>query len=232
MKKTNGAGNTESGVNRSLTDNYKFAACFYDSLASIYSGFQIPACKIYQVDWIHAGTTALYAGAGGADDAILAARKGARVTIVELSKKMLSNARAKIIKQGLEDKIELIHDDIFNHDTDNYDVVVANFFLNVFEPTTMGTVLAHLVSLVKDDGRLLIADFAPLKGNVLIRSLQFFHYGLAIMFFHLLTKNPLHKIYDYTNLFSANGLLTEKIQDMGLLGFGPEWYRVIIAKKT
>jgi ubiquinone/menaquinone biosynthesis C-methylase UbiE len=215
----------------SQTDHYRFAAYFYDALASIYSGFQIPACKIYQIDWIIAGDTALYAGAGGADDAILAARKGASVTIVELSQKMLSKARAKIRKQGLEDKIKLIHDDICNHDANQYDVVVSNFFLNVFEPAAMETVLSHLVKLVKDDGRLLIADFAPLTGNFLTRSLQFFHYGLALMFFHFLTRNPLHGIYDYPTLFSTNGLATETIRDMGLLGFGPKWYRVIVARK-
>lgn len=222
-------GNTEPNRGRPKTDNYRFAASFYDFLARLYSGNQIPACKTYQLDWIHAGDTALYAGAGGADDAISAARKGAKVTIVELSENMLDRARAKIRKQGLEDNFELIHDDIFNHGGHKYDVVVANFFLNVFDPDTMPTVLSHLAESVRSDGRLLIADFAPLKGNFLMRGLQFFYYGLALMFFHVLTRNPLHKIYDYSVLFSANGLTFERIQD---LGFGPKWYRVIIARKA
>lgn len=215
----------------SQTNNYDFVAFFYDALAGVFSGFQIKACKRFQVEWIEPGDSVLYAGAGGAEDAIMAANKGARVTIVELSVNMVNKARKKIQAQGLQDRINIIHGDVLQHASENYDVVVANFFLNVFERSTMQKVLSHLVTLTRPNGKVMIADFAPLNGNILLQGLQQVYYGLALFTFAALASNPLHKIYDYCTLLNDNGLQKETIKDMGLLDYGPKWYRVIIAKK-
>ncbi len=212
-------------------NNYDLAAYFYDALAGLYSGFQILACKKYQLDYIKAGDRVLYAGAGGADDAILAAQKGARVTIVELSRNMVKKAKNKIQKSGMTKNIELIHGDIFDFESTPFDVVVANFFLNVFDPHTMEQVFAHMNSLLKDKGLFMIADFSPLQGNLISRFIQQVYYGLALFIFVLVAKNPLHKIYDYSHLFQRLSLEPKNSQNFGLFAKGPKWYRVWIAQK-
>ncbi|NRB38601.1 MAG: class I SAM-dependent methyltransferase [Pseudomonadales bacterium] len=213
-------------------NNYDLAAYFYDSLSHLYSGFQILACKAYQINHIKAGDTVLYAGAGGGDDAILAAKKGAEVTVVELSINMLNKSKKKIEKAGVADKITLIHGDVFQHTDRQYDVVAANFFLNVFDTQTMPVMAKHLSGLLRDGGLFMIADFGPRRGNALMRLLQQGYYGAALLTFALIAKNPLHQIYDYQTQFEALCLQTKNVEDFGLFGKGPRWYRVLIAEKT
>ena len=213
-------------------NNYNRAAYFYDALSNIYSGFQIIACKRHQMLHIKLGDRVLYAGAGGADDAILAASKGAQVTLVELSINMINKSRKKIERAEVQENIELIHGDILQFDTTDFDVVVANFFLNVFDRETMPMVFLHLNGLLKKGGLFLIADFTPLKGNIVLQLFQSIYYGVALLSFAILAKNPLHKIYDYRTYFSQMALTEVEVKDFPLFGFGPQWFRVIVAKKN
>ena len=59
------------------SNNYDFVSPFYDVLASIYSCGLIRQCKTFQTQFIREGDSVLFVGAGTADDAILAAKKGA-----------------------------------------------------------------------------------------------------------------------------------------------------------
>ena len=55
---------------------------------------------------------------------------------------------------------------MLEHDRQNhYDVVVVNFFLNVFSEKQMRDMLAYLVTLVRPGGKLLISDFATPAGQ-------------------------------------------------------------------
>jgi demethylphylloquinol methyltransferase len=134
---------------------------------------------------MQAGERVLYVGVGPGEDAVLAARHGARVTCLDLSAQMLAQAAARMQRAGLS--AEFLQADVLEHRRlDYYDVVVVNFFLNVFSEQQMQHMLAYLVTLVRPDGKLLISDFATPRGNPLARGLQAIYWGVTDLFYYLL----------------------------------------------
>ena len=122
----------------------------------------------------------LYAGVGGGEDAVMAARKGAHVTVIDLSPRMLAKASERIAAAGLEGQVECIRGDILEHDRHGYyDVVCANFFLNVFVEPVMREMMQYLVSLLRPGGMLLIADLAPVEGPIWQRMARRIYFGVA-----------------------------------------------------
>ena len=75
-----------------------------------------------------------------------------------------------------------------------YDVVVASFFLNVFDEADMLRVLLHLVSLLVPGGRLLVADFAPPQGPAARRWLQRAYFGAAVRIACFIAGGAVHPI--------------------------------------
>ena len=68
-----------SEKDKTLGRNYDRAAWFYEKSAKIYSTNQIRASKRYQMQHIEPGEKVLYLGAGAGEDALMAARHGAKV---------------------------------------------------------------------------------------------------------------------------------------------------------
>jgi demethylmenaquinone methyltransferase/2-methoxy-6-polyprenyl-1,4-benzoquinol methylase len=203
-------------------------AGFYDLLGHVYSAGAINTCKERQIDQIYPGERVLYAGVGGGYDAALAAGKGARVTAIDLSGKMLARAQSRFAALGPGIDVESIQGNILDHDRrGHYDVVAANFFLNVFDEPAMLVVLKHLVGLLRMGGRLLIADFRPLGGGPAQRAAQWIYHGIAITSFSLVAHNAVHPIYDYKDYFHRYGIQEESCTDMRICGFGPAWYRLL-----
>ena len=114
-----------------MKDSYKFMGHIYDLLGDLYSGKQITYCKQAMVDRINPGDNVLFAGVGHGKDATQAARKDARVTVVDLSETMLEKFTKGIAPYTFKYPVKQIHDNIFNVAADEkYDFVFANFFLN------------------------------------------------------------------------------------------------------
>jgi demethylmenaquinone methyltransferase/2-methoxy-6-polyprenyl-1,4-benzoquinol methylase len=193
-------------MSHTLQNNYDRIASFYDRLSDLYSGGQIRACKGAQMRDIRPGARVLYAGVGGGEDAVMAAQKAAHVTVVDLSARMLTKAAERMAAAGLEGQVESIHGDVLAHDRrEYYDVVCANFFLNVFSEHVMRAAMRHLASLLRPEGKLLIADFAPVEGPALQRMVRRMYFGAAVVACRFAAGNALHPIYDYrVHLDQAN----------------------------
>jgi len=191
----------------------RFAAV-YDLFGTVWTGGRIRASKLSQIEEIKTGDRVLYAGSGTGEDALAAAQKGAHVVIVELAPQMLRRTR-----QRFEDAMmtaEFICADAGQHfSPDGYDVVVANFFLNVFEPEAMERMARHLAGLVNRGGKMLIADFAPPSGGFLSRWGAQLHHGLPMLFFAATANQPLHHIYDYQTVLTTAGLRTQRVRYFG-----------------
>jgi len=191
-------------------DEYSYAsiAGFYDALARFYSRGRIAASKRVQLESIERGDRVLYAGVGRGDDALLAARAGARVTAIDLAAPMLDRLARRLEEEALS--CALIQGDVASHATeDPYDVVVANYFLNLFEVARAREMLRHLVGLVKPGGRLLITDFARPEGGRLARVSTELYYRPANWIAWLLGYCALHPILDYAGLVEPMPLRIE-----------------------
>ena len=213
-------------MNETKQSLYGRTAWFYERAAHVFSGGQIRASKQWQIQWLDAGQRVLYVGAGSGEDVVMAAQHGVQVTVVELSKEMLTRLEAKLQGLKLLDNVTLICGDAYEHRAEElYDAVAANYFLNVFSEDTMQKMLAHLTTLIKPTGALLIADFAPAVKNPLSRLFQKLYYFSAVTAFHLIAKNPYHPLYDYTDYLDALGLKLSEDETFRLFGIGPRWYR-------
>ena len=113
----------------------------------------------------------------------------------------------------------------------HYDVVIANFFLNVFDTELMPQVMEHLALQLRDGGTFMIADFRPLSDAWVDRGLQQLYFGCANAVFRLVANNPFHPIYDYDQHLPDYGLMTQEHRDFRLFGRGPSWYRTWRATK-
>jgi demethylphylloquinol methyltransferase len=211
-----------------LTKSYNRIAWIYELLGQIYSGGKIYAAKASQVQHMRPGDAVLYVGVGPGEDAVLAAEHAAEVTCIDVAPSMLRQVESRFQAAGL--KASLICDDVLNHKRiGHYDVVVVNFFLNVFAESSMKAMLAHLATLVKPGGRLLISDFAAPHGNWLERRIQALYWGVTNLFYFLLTLCAWHPVYDYPCYFAEVGLQLAEVQRFPISRLGPQGFCAITA---
>jgi ubiquinone/menaquinone biosynthesis C-methylase UbiE len=191
--------------------NYNRVARIYEALGYIYSGWQIYNAKASQLAEIRSGDRVLYAGVGPGEDAVLAVRQGAQVTCIDISAGMLRQAADRVSRESLE--AEFLHGDVLDHDRrEYYDVVIVNFFLNVFAEKDMQNMLCHLATLAKLGGKVLISDFMPPEGSPLARAAQSAYWGVTNLFYCLLRLSAWHPVYDYTRYFNNAGLALQGIR--------------------
>ena len=211
--------------------SYEAMAWGYEEIARLYSLGRIARAKAWQVTRMAPGERVLYLGIGRGEDALLAARLGARVTGVDLSPAMLARLRRRLAREGLE--AELIRGDLFDHGPSRpYDVVAANFVLNVFSEPVMRRALAHAAALVRPGGRLMLADFAlPVRGW-LDRCLCNAHYRPVNWAAWCLGLCSLHPIYDYACHLAGLGFELAERRRFALGSRGPALYETLIAVRV
>jgi demethylmenaquinone methyltransferase/2-methoxy-6-polyprenyl-1,4-benzoquinol methylase len=207
----------------------------YEIVASQYAEFNYHAereaiikSKMAELKEITPGKKVLFAGSGPGEDSLAAARIGAEITCIDLSSRMLSIAAQKFKEQNAHARF--LQMDVMEHH-EMYDVVIANFFLNIFDRKTTQLVLRHLASLVKPGGTLMIADLAPLEGSLLNR---IFHYIMFFPFnalFALLGICAWHIPYEYGDYFADCGLKPKWQEYFRDWKFGPMLYKTWVATK-
>lgn len=121
-------------------------------------------------------------------------------------------------------EVEFRCESVFEHrPRQPYDAVVANFFLNVFSPSSMPKVLRRLKSFLRSEGLLLIGDFAPPANRWFERLAQYLYYLPPLVLFRLLTKNAWHPLYDYRVVAGQLGLALVGVERVRVFRHGPSW---------
>ena len=147
--------------------SYDRVSSIYERLAVLFTGGQNLATRMSQLEDMHPGQRVLYVGVGPGEEALEAASRGIKVTCVDLSPSMVETVRKRFEKAGLPG--EFVCADIMEYQpAQPFDVVVANFFLNVFSRPVMEKIMARLVSLVRPGGDFVVADFGAPRGNVFL----------------------------------------------------------------
>jgi demethylphylloquinol methyltransferase len=208
--------------------SYNGIAWVYEWLGQLYSGGKIYQAKASQIGQMQRGDSVLYVGVGPGEDAILAGKHGSKVTCIDIAPKMLRQVEARFKAAGLP--AEFICDDVLAHNPPGrYDIVVVNFFLNVFAENGMQAMLSHLATLVKPGGKLLISDFAAPHGKRFGRTVQAWYWGVTNLFYYLLGLCAWHPIYNYPRYFDRAGLRLSQIQLFPVGRFGPQGFWAITA---
>ncbi|MDO3720933.1 class I SAM-dependent methyltransferase [Marinobacter sp. chi1] len=204
-----------------MRDKYKYIGPLYDFLSSIYGGEAIHNCKraMLTPEYVQPGDKVLIAGVGHGKDAIRAAEIGADVTVVDISETMLKKLEAAFAKHPDDLKVRVVHADILKFEEfERYDMVIANFFLNVFGEDFMRKLLSHLVRCVKPGGSFVIGDFSYPSGNLLARAAQKLYWYTAAVIFYFASDNAVHEIYNYPVLMEAEGLGIKDTRRFSYLG--------------
>jgi len=217
-----------------MFDRYKLIGRFYDFMSRAYSGNAILNCKLamLRADTLTSGSKVLFAGAGHGRDAIKAAELGAHVTMLDISPTMMSKFEQHLSTHPRynELRVELVLGDILKHEKfEHYDMVVANFFLNVFDKKTMDHLLNHLIKLCCSKGKVVIGDFSPPNGGFIQRILQQIYWYSAAIAFCAFAGNAIHRIYNYREILEKKGLVTLDHQFFPL--FGKNFFHSILAEK-
>jgi SAM-dependent methyltransferase len=229
---------SRSGVvaSRSLRPRYDRVAWCYQELAAAYSLGRVRAAKLSQLAELAAGSRVLYAGVGRGEDALQAARRGVVVTGLDCSAAMLRRFRRELQSRELE--AEIVQADLFDHEAfdceaggPGYDAVAANFVLNVFPVAQMRRLLAHLGSLVRPGGKLLIADFALPSGRPWERLCVRAYYRPVNLAAWALGLCALHPLYDYATELRALGFEIVARQGFRPFARGPALYESLVARR-
>jgi demethylmenaquinone methyltransferase/2-methoxy-6-polyprenyl-1,4-benzoquinol methylase len=214
-------------------DEYPYGsiAAIYDGLADLYSLGRIAASKRGQLSEIEPGDRVLYAGVGRGEDAVAAAARGAHVTAIDLAPRMLARVARRLEQAGLA--AELVEGDVAQHaPAEPYDVVVANYFLNLFEIARAREMLVHLAGLVRPGGKLLLTDFAPARGGALARAITGLYYRVANWIAWLFGFCALHPIPEHVRLIESVGLRVERIERYPVLFGENPAYVAITARRA
>jgi demethylmenaquinone methyltransferase/2-methoxy-6-polyprenyl-1,4-benzoquinol methylase len=183
-----------------MRDKYWLAGHFYELTTSA----AVHRCRVAMLGYLQPGEKCLFAGVGHGRDALYAAQRGAEVTVVDLSHTMSRQFQRNLDKLQHESATPLAITQV------QRDMVVANFFLNVFYRDTMVKLLDHLAKLGKPGAKIVIGDFAYPEGTRLARVSQtLFWYGVATSY-RVLAGNAVHPIYNCPEEMRALGLRVQE----------------------
>ena len=212
------------------THSYDSVAWCYDELAGIYSLGRIGRSKHESIASLEPGERVLFAGVGRGREAIEAARRGVRVSAVDLSPRML--ARFSRATQGETLTANAVLGDVALHRPEElYDAVVANYFLNLFDAEHAMSMLEKLCALVRPGGSLQFADFAPHEGGGVSRWLTEAYYRPVNWIGWGLGYCALHAIPDYPRMLASLGIRVRSVRRFPLLWGGNPAFVTISAER-
>lgn len=132
-------------------------AWFYDPLARLVFGRYIMESQTHFLDRIPPGSSVLIVGGGTGRilNELFARTSNCEVWYVEVSEKMLRKAR----RCGTSGKVHFIHGSWKNLPMHKFDVVVTNYFLDLFSDRTLKRVIQVISNELSAGGIWLVTDF-------------------------------------------------------------------------
>lgn len=167
------------------------------------------------------GMKILEIGSGTGTLAVLAAKKGARVTGFDVSPGMLEVARNKVEAEGLADKVELHEMGVAGMDKledESFDLVVSTLVFSELSNDEQAYALKNAYRILKPEGRLAIADEA--KPERLLNKIlhQAVRVPLLIVTF-VLTQTSTSAVSGLEDLVARAGFKIEKVERSALESF-------------
>lgn len=146
-----------------VMNNFDFVAPIYDRLARIVFGNQLRDIQTRWLDLIpnDANVLIMGGGTGWILDEVVKRKPQARIDYIEASAKMIELSAKRPIDMSC---VNLIHgNESHIPDNQSYDVIITNFFLDVFEEARLNSILKKLNSTLSPNGILICSDFRNTK---------------------------------------------------------------------
>ena len=206
-------------------------APIYEWLTDAYSFGCVPRAKRRQLDHIEAEMRVLYVGVGPGSDALTAAEKGADVTAVDISAKMIDVASRTFAVAG--QKADLKCGDLFEFEPEQpYDVVVANFLVDCFDDEIRPRVVERLGWFLAPGGKVLITDTGFPRGSLAGRAFWRIYHGIAYSTTYVQGITPWLPLMDLSAYLEGAGCLVEDQTFDRPWRRGPVLFESVVGVKT
>lgn len=134
-------------------------APFYDILARVVFGKSIKDSQIAFLKTLKPDDRVLICG-GGTGWILSELDKlniPLQIEYVENSERMIYLTQRRLPFKNI--KVKIFHEDIFNHELKSYNVIITNFFLDVFKPAQLKSLIKKLKASLNASGSWLVTDF-------------------------------------------------------------------------
>lgn len=159
-------------------NRFNWVAPFYDQLVRLIFGDALLEAQLYLLNEIRPGDRVLILGGGSGTFLLELLKKQPELTIyyVEASSKMIALAKRKT--SGY-DNIHFIHATHRAIRLEKVDVIITNFFLDVFHQPSLVTLIYHFNGFLKTGGKWIVTDFT---------SSRKFHHQLTLKLMYFFFK--------------------------------------------
>lgn len=153
-------------------------AWFYDPLARLVFGREMVDSQTHHLGSIPPGSSVLILGGGTGwiVDELFERSPDCTVWYIEASGKMLQKAR----RRGKSGRVHFIHGSWQDVPARKFDVVVTNYFLDLFTNQTLGLMIPVIAGSLHTDGQWLATDFTgDSKWHRIMLRLMYWFFGLV-----------------------------------------------------
>lgn len=190
-------------------NGYNLLAPFYDILVKVVFGNKIKEIQITHLHKIPKNSNVLILG-GGTGWILQEIDKrttGATITYIDLSSKMIQKSKSRKVSNNVVRFIEGTENDIPDI---KYDVLITNFYLDLFPKQKLTKVIQQLGML---NCQLWIwTDFVPNKSYWWLEKTM-------ILFFKCITGLSNDKLYHYDALITEQTVYKKEVQEVKMNGF-------------
>jgi ubiquinone/menaquinone biosynthesis C-methylase UbiE len=191
--------------------NFDLIAPVYDFLSRLIFGNSIRAGQLHFINKITPDSSILIVGGGTGWylEKILTTTQCKKIVYVDSSVKMIELSKKKIAAINHSCEIVFINSTIEEISFDyQFDIVVTNFFLDLFEDRLLTQITKKLYSALKNDGLWLFCDFIKNK-NSLHNFWQNILIKITFLFFKLFSNVQNNQLRDYEKYFYGLKMIKE-----------------------
>ena len=183
-------------------NGFNLIAPVYDGLSTLVFGNSIRRAQQYYLEEARAARKILVIGGGTGLilGALLEINPSCEVWYIEASSRMLDRAKKRLARRP-ESRVHFIHGT--EHDIPaevEFDVVIANFFFDVFQPPALEKTISLIGRVVSGNGKILVSEFVA-------NGVWWHRIMLTIMylFFRLVGALDARKLPDWQNQLRREG---------------------------
>lgn len=179
----------------------------YDSLSRMVYGKSIVTAQQYFLKYIPEGSNVLIMGGGTGwiIDSLFAVNKTCSIVYIEASQKMLQKAQKRVGANDQSRVTFLLQSEMPSEGS--YDVIITNFFLDLFPRHILPQIIQQLKAGIKHNGGWIVTDFVD-GGKRWQRSLL----KLMYWFFRRVSKIEASELPPWQSLLAETGMRKVKTE--------------------